>query len=414
VNAEFDNTAGGGDGHLRGPSELAAHAVLDRLRAGEIEITGPRGDVRRFAGPEPGPSAQVTVRDLRAARRVITRGGLGLAEGYMAGDWDTPDLDAVLDLGLTNIRREVVRARGPAVAAASAATRLVHRLRDNTPGGSKRNVAYHYDLGNDFYELWLDDTMTYSGATFDSEAESLECAQQRKWDRLLELIQPSCRDHVLEIGCGWGGFAIHAAKEAGCRVTGITLSEEQAALAQDRVAREGLEGKVDIRLQDYRDVPGTYSAIASIEMFEAVGERWWPVFFGRMRDLLERGGAAAVQTITIANERFEHYRAHPDFIQRYVFPGGMLPSAERFEATARSAGLGVGEPRFFGADYAQTLKRWAERFETVLPSVREMGFDERFIRMWRYYLAYCRAGFLAGSVDVMQVRLERADSRFGT
>jgi cyclopropane-fatty-acyl-phospholipid synthase len=414
VSADPDMTGVGAARHLRGPSELAAHAVLRRLRAGEIEIADPRGNVRRFAGPEPGPSAQVTVHDTHAARRIITRGGLGLAEGYMAGEWDTPDLDAVLDLGLANIRSEAIRARGPAVAAASAATRLVHRLRDNTPGGAKRNIAYHYDLGNDFYELWLDDTMTYSCAAFDSEAEPLECAQRRKWDRLLELIQPTRRDHVLEIGCGWGGFAIHAAKQAGCRVTGITLSEEQAALARERVLREGLEGKVDIRLQDYRDVPETYSAIASIEMFEAVGERWWPVFFGRMRDLLERGGAAAVQTITIASERFDHYRAHPDFIQRYVFPGGMLPSPERFEASALSAGLAVGEPSFFGGDYARTLKRWAERFETVLPSVRELGFDEHFIRMWRYYLAYCRAGFLASSIDVMQVRLEPSDSRFGT
>ncbi len=383
------------------PSETLALRVLARMRVGELELTDSRGSRHVFATGEPGPSAQVEVHDPRAARRILAQGSLGFAEGYMNGDWDTRDLDAVLDLGLANALRKPILD-----APLQPLQRAWHRLRDNTPTGSRRNVAYHYDLGNDFYELWLDDSMTYSCAAFDAPDEPLECAQQRKWDRLLELIQPSPGDHVLEIGCGWGGFAIHAAKAAGCRVTGITLSEEQAARARERVAEEGLEGKVDIRIQDYREISGTFSAVASIEMFEAVGERWWPVFFGKLRDLLERGGAAALQTITIANDRFETYRARPDFIQRYIFPGGMLPSPERFAAEAAASGLVLGEPRFLGTDYAQTLKDWAERFETVLPQVRALGFDERFIRMWRYYLAYCRAGFSAGAIDVMQVRLE--------
>ena len=384
-------------------SERAAHELLSRITTGQLEIRDTAGVEHCFVGSRPGPSARVVVREARAARRVLLGGSIGMAEGYMDGEWDTPDLDAVLDLGLANILDSGVHIPTPL----APAQRAWHRLRDNTRSGSKRNIAYHYDLGNDFYELWLDDTMTYSCAAFDEAAEPLECAQRRKWDRLLELLQPSRRDRLLEIGCGWGGFAIHAAKEAGCSVTGITLSEEQAALATERVAEAGVSDKVEIRLQDYRDVPDTFTAIASIEMFEAVGERWWPTFFARIRDLLERGGAAAMQTITIAEERFERYRAHPDFTQRYIFPGGMLPSPERFKAAAETQGLSAGEPHFLGKDYAATLTRWRERFDAVVPEVLALGFDDRFVRMWRYYLSYCRAGFAAGTIDVMQTRLDR-------
>jgi cyclopropane-fatty-acyl-phospholipid synthase len=349
------------------------------------------------------------VRDRGFARRLVAGGSMALAETYMDGAWDTPDLNAVLDLGLTNITAGSLP-KMPVVL--RPLQRAWHRLRDNDPeGGAKRNVAYHYDLGNDFYALWLDDSMTYSSAhpepgEVPASDEELARAQRRKWDRILEIIQPGPRDSVLEIGCGWGGFAIHAAREAGCRVTGITLSEEQFDFARRRVAEEGLEGRVDIRLQDYREVPETFTGIASIEMFEAVGERWWVPFFRRTRDLLEPGRAAAMQVITIAEDRFESYRRRPDFIQRYVFPGGMLPSPARFQVAAESGGLAVGEPEFFGLDYARTLAAWSERFESALPDVRALGFDDRFIRMWRYYLAYCRTGFEHGTIDVMQVRLD--------
>jgi cyclopropane-fatty-acyl-phospholipid synthase len=223
---------------------------------------------------------------------------------------------------------------------------------------------------------------------------------------LLDLLQPVPKDRILEIGCGWGGFAVHAAKQAGCRVTGITLSEEQHAWATQAVAEAGLEDRVDIRLQDYRAVPETYTGIASIEMFEAVGERWWPVFFQRVRDLLTPGGVAALQTITIDEAHFDDYRRKPDFIQRYIFPGGMLPSPESFRVAAQACGLGVADEFRFGESYAKTLAEWRTRFEAAVPRVLELGFDERFVRMWRYYLAYCRAGFDAGTIDVMQVRLE--------
>lgn len=404
------------------PQALVA-AALRRMRVGELTIVTPDAGEHVFSGVEPGPAARVLVRDRSLARRVITGGSIGLAESYMDGAWDSPDLGAVLDLGLENLSRGWA-ANVPVVF--RPAQRLWHAVRDNDArGGSKRNVSYHYDLGNDFYELWLDDTMTYSAACFSREsadsggsgassdqdasrppsAEELALAQRRKWDRILELIQPARGDHVLEIGCGWGGFAIHAAKEAGCRVTGLTLSEEQAQFARTRVREHGLDGQVDIRLQDYREVGGTFNAIASIEMFEAVGEKWWPTFFRRMRSLLERGGAAGLQTITIAEDRFERYRRRADFIQRYIFPGGMLPSPGRFRESAQAAGLVVDAPRFFGHDYARTLAAWSERFEAALPEIRRLGFDERFIRMWRYYLAYCRTGFEHGTIDVMQVRL---------
>jgi cyclopropane-fatty-acyl-phospholipid synthase len=325
-----------------------------------------------------------------------------MAEGYMAGDWDTPDLDAVLELGLANLMKQPVglpHIRNPL-------ERLWHALNDNSPTGSKRNIAAHYDLGNDFYELWLDPSMAYSSAIFEADEQPLQAAQVHKWDALLEKLQPKRGDHILEIGCGWGGFAIHAARQADCKVTGVTLSEEQHAWAVNAVAEAGLEGSIDIRLQDYRTIPDGFTSAASIEMFEAVGHRWWPVFFGRLKELVKPGGAVALQTITIDDSRFEEYLHEPDFIQRYIFPGGMLPSPERFAESARCSGLSVGEPHFFGASYARTLERWRERFETALPQVRALGYDERFVRMWRYYLAYCRAGFNAGTVDVMQVRLD--------
>ncbi len=388
-------------------SVRALDPLLARMPAGSLELSWPGGE-RHYEGAAPGPDARVDVHSAAAARRIIRRGALGLAEGYMEQDWDTPDLGAVLELGMENLARADSLPRLPDLAAPL--QRLLHRLRDNHPSGSRRNIKYHYDLGNDFYELWLDEDMTYSAAMFDPpgtcEADSLAQAQRRKWDALLGLLQPSRGDHLLEIGCGWGGFAMHAAREAGCKVTGVTLSQQQHDWARRRIAEEGLDGLIDIRLQDYRAVPGRFDGIASIEMFEAVGERWWPVFFGRMRELLDAGGRAAIQTITIAEDTFEHYRTHPDFIQRYIFPGGMLPSPERFERAASDVGLRVGEPEFFGPCYAATLEKWLERFEQVLPEVRAMGFDERFVRMWRYYLAYCRTGFRNGVIDVMQVTLE--------
>lgn len=370
------------------------------LRRGSLTLVDRDGSSRRFEGAEPGPDAVVVLAEPLAARKAVTSGSLGLAEGYMAGAWDTPDLDAVLALGVANIDPEPSKATW-----ASPFTKAWHALQDNDITGSRRNITYHYDLGNDFYRLWLDETMAYSSALDFTGEGDISAAQVRKWDRMLELLQPDSSDHLLEIGFGWGGFAVHAAKQAGCKVTGVTLSDEQHEWASDLVMREGLEGQVELRLQDYRHVAEQYSAIASIEMFEAVGEKWWSTFFSRIQELLAPGGRAALQTITIEEPRFEDYRRNPDFIQRYVFPGGMLPSPERFAQHANSAGLDVEDPLFFGGCYANTLAEWSQRFEAALPQVRELGFDERFVRMWRYYLSYCKAGFDAGTIDVMQVRL---------
>lgn len=386
----------------RSPSEaLLSLALSGGLHAGTLTLTDHAGHERTYTGRLPGPKASVRITRASAARRVITGGALGMAEAYMDGEWETPDLQAVLDLGVANMSP----ASKTRTNLLTPAARAWHSMRDNDPEGSKRNIEYHYDLGNEFYRLWLDETMAYSAACFDCDGRELADAQVRKWDRLLELLQPGSRDHLLEIGCGWGGFAIHAARSAGCRVTGITISDEQHAWATRAVREADLEDRIDIRLQDYRVVPETFSHIASIEMFEAVGEKWWPVFFSRVKELLAPGGAAAMQVITIEDHRFEDYRAHPDFIQRYIFPGGMLPSPERFGLVAMEAGLTLHEPHFFGKWYADTLAEWARRFESALPQVRELGFDERFVRMWRYYLAYCAAGFKAGTIDVMQVRM---------
>ncbi len=382
--------------------ERLVYAMLSRLPLGALHVVGSDGKERHFTGAASDLDASVRIQDPAAAMRILRGAGTGLAEGYMAEEWDTDDLPAVLELGAANLQTRGAR-RLPTLT--RPAHRLIHAARSNSRRGSRRNITYHYDLGTEFYRLWLDEAMTYSSAIFDNPNTTLTEAQSAKWDRMLDLLQPSSKDHLLEVGCGWGGFATHAAKEAGCRVTGITLSHEQLEFARARVAQEGLEGLVDVKLIDYRDTPGTFDAIASIEMFEAVGERRWPLFFRRIRELLEPGGRAALQTIVIAEDRFDSYRSSPDFIQRYIFPGGMLPSPVRFSAVAQSKGLSVEEPHFFGPCYATTLERWQSRFEDALPQVRALGFDERFIRMWRYYLAYCRAGFNTKMIDVMQVRL---------
>jgi cyclopropane-fatty-acyl-phospholipid synthase len=387
---------------VRGASELIVHALLDKLDAGSLVLVSPSGDAHEFSGPRPGPHANVTVSDSRAFRRIATAGSMGMAEGYLEGEWDTPDLSAVLELGVENLAVKPLRTVPDPLAPVQ---RLVHRLRPNSIGGSRRNIAHHYDLGNDFYELWLDDTMTYSAACFEDGCGDLRQAQRRKWDRMLEIVDPRPGEHLLEIGCGWGGFAMHAAREAGCRVTGISLSQEQTEFARKRIAREGMEDLVDIRIMDYRHVEGRFDGIVSIEMFEAVGERWWPAFFAKLGRALAPGKRAALQVITIAEERFETYRRRADFIQKYIFPGGMLPSPTAFERVSRDAGLSLDGPEFFGQSYADTLEHWLDRFEAALPDVRALGFDERFVRMWRYYLAYCRAGFRAGTIDVMRVGL---------
>jgi cyclopropane-fatty-acyl-phospholipid synthase len=283
--------------------------------------------------------------------------------------------------------------------------RFKHWLNANSRRNAKRNIVAHYDLGNDFYRLWLDPTMTYSSALFGGDfAQPLADAQQAKYERILAELALPPGAHILEIGCGWGGFAEVAAR-AGYRVTGLSLSDAQTAYARERIARAGLAERVTLSVRDYRDERGTYDGVASIEMFEAVGEKYWPAYFSTLRRCLAPGGRACVQTITIADDRFERYRTQSDFIQQYIFPGGMLASPSRFVAHAAQAGLDVVQTHLFGRDYAATLGLWLDAFDANADAVRAQGFDEKFIRCWRFYLAYCIAGFASGSTDVAQYTL---------
>ena len=373
---------------------------------GSITVVLPNTQSLVF-GDGAGPNATLNIRNARALWRIVTSGVIGFAEGYMARDWDTPDLSALLTLAARNM--EAVESKGGAgFWAARTFHRLMHKLRPNTRAGSRRNIAAHYDLGNAFYGQWLDPSMTYSSAIFDARTDDLETAQHRKYRRLCEVLALKEGDHVLEVGCGWGGFAEVAARDFGCRVTGLTVSAQQAEFARARMSRLGLDAHVEIRLQDYRDVGERYDAIASIEMFEAVGAENWPTYFATLHRCLKPGGRAAVQTITIAEPYFEEYARSADFIQRYIFPGGMLPSPTVFRTHAQQNGFRVADEYFFGFGYAETLRRWASAFNAAWPQIKPLGFDERFHRMWNYYLSYCEAGFATKHTDVGQFLLVRS------
>ncbi len=378
---------------------------LEALRRGSLRLVLPDGTVRLLRGAEPGPSADLQLHSARLAWRTLLGGSVGFAESYVAGEWDSPDLVALLELFDRNAEafgRSYYGSRALALL-----RRLRHALRANNRSMARRNIRAHYDLGNDFFAAWLDPTMLYSSALFEDGAADLEAAQLAKCRHLARLIELAPGHRLLEIGSGWGAFAILAAREFGARVTSLTISPAQAEYARRRVQEEGLADRVEIRLQDYRDATGRFDRIASIEMIEAVGEAYWPVFFARLRDRLEPGGIAGLQLITIADAWFEAYRANPDFIQTYIFPGGMLPSPTALDRQYRMAGLVPTAERTFGGDYARTLALWRARFEAAWPELRGRGFDERFRRLWRYYLAYCETGFRTGSIDVRQVRLER-------
>ena len=379
--------------------------LLARLSIGKLRLVAPDGTPYVFQG-EPGPEATLILRHVDAARRMLLGGDLGLAEAYMDGQWETPDLMQFLELGQRNI--QALRVSRPGLLRRLFDS-LVHALRRNTRSGARRNIHYHYDLGNGFYKLWLDETLTYSCAIFDTPDQPLAEAQRNKYRRLLELLQLKPEHHLLEIGSGWGGFALHAARETGCRVTSITLSEEQLKEARARAAQAELGSQVQFELVDYRDVRGEFDRIVSIEMFEAVGEGYWDAFFKAVHDRLKPGGRAALQVITIDDAAFESYRRTVDFIQRYIFPGGILPSPSVWERQIRKAGLKTEAREFYGQHYARTLKTWDQRVHAAEPEISRLGFDARFLRMWHYYLAYCHAGFATGHVDLMQTLLTRAD-----
>jgi cyclopropane-fatty-acyl-phospholipid synthase len=379
--------------------------ALSHLQVGKLRVVFPDGRRHAVEGPESGPEAVLEIRDLRSLRRVLKGGDMGFAEAYMAGEVDSPDLTDLIELAARNQNALARAINGKAWV--RAINRIGHLMRANTRSGARRNIAYHYDLGNAFYREWLDSTMTYSAAWFEDGANDLQAAQAAKYRRIAALAELGAGQRVLEIGCGWGGFAEIAARDLGCHVTGLTLSREQLAFAQERMRRQGLEDRVDLRLEDYRDCRDTFDGIVSIEMFEAVGEAHWRRYFGVLRDRLRAGGKAALQIITIAEDRFDSYRRNADFIQRYIFPGGMLPTRSALRHLAAEAGLTLASETGFGASYARTLTEWRTAFLDAWPRIQPHGFDERFRRMWTYYLAYCEAGFRAGSIDVVHLKLCR-------
>ncbi len=383
--------------------------LLGRVACGSIEVALPGGDRLVGRGPLPGPHAAIALQRWRSLWRLAIGGDIGLAESYRDGDWTTPELSALLEFGIRNESGwgDTLDAAWPA----RWLSRAIHVLRANTRRGSRHNIAFHYDLGNDFYRLWLDPELIYSSALYRDPAESLEQAQAAKLERvaaLLALDALPADASVLEIGCGWGALALHLAQRHPARLVGLTLSVEQLGHAQRRLDEEGRSGQVDLRLQDYREVRGEFDRVVSIEMLEAVGERYWPVYFEALRDRLRPGGRAVIQVITIADAHFEKYRRGADFIQRFIFPGGMLPSPGAMHNAAERAGLTMRTDERFGAGYAATLVEWRRRFVNAWPQIAALGFDESFRRLWEYYLCYCEAGFRSERVDVGLYMLEHA------
>lgn len=382
-------------GKLPRPSRLALE-MLNRLEGGALAVELPDNQHLRLG--HGALVAHLRVRDHAVFSEALARGDIGFAESYMDGDWDTEDLTGLLTLLSAN--REQLQGAIYGRVLRLIGHRLTHMLRANTRTGSKRNIEAHYDLGNDFYRLWLDPSMTYSAALFDSPDECLESAQLRKYRRILQQLDLKPGQIILEVGCGWGGFAEVAATEFDCRVLGITLSPSQLAFARERAVCGGFADKVQLELCDYRDVKGQYDHVVSIEMIEAVGERFWPTYFAQLSSLLKPGGRCVVQSITIADHLFARYRRGTDFIQRHIFPGGMLPCPKAVHQQAALAGLEIVDDFAFGPDYGRTLSRWHEAFEARAAELEALGFAERFKRMWRFYLAYCEAGFRTGDIDV--------------
>ena len=391
----------------RSAGERLLLAAARTVRIGELELILSDGSRHLLRGDRSGPRASLVVRHQRLARRLAAGGLLGFCEAYLDDDWFSPDRAALFDLALLN-RQELGHLLGGRWWSRLFAL-VAHGFRRNSRAGSRRNIAHHYDLGNDFYRQWLDASMTYSSGLFaDLQADDdLEAAQRRKYVAIAEALELRPGHRLLEIGCGWGGLALFAAREFGVHTTAVTISRAQYDEAARRIATAGLNDRITLLLADYRDLRGTYDRLVSIEMFEAVGEAYWPVYFDTLRDRLEPGGQALLQIITIAEECWADYRRNPDFIQTHVFPGGMLPTLAALRAETDRAGLAWRSCRGFGAHYARTLELWQRRFQDAWPEIATGGFDTRFKRTWELYLDYCAAGFRAGTTDVVHLGLDR-------
>lgn len=383
--------------------------LLDGITHGQLSLTWPDGHVTRHGhkSDDPSMNAYVTLNNFKPVRQMMLAGENGFAESYLRGDWSTDSLRNLFTVIMNNEAEVAAMTTGSWYA--RLANSIRHGRNHNSLRGSQRNIEFHYDLGNDFYELWLDPSMSYSSAVF-RDGESLELAQQNKLDKVVEYLQPEPDARVLEIGCGWGAMAHKLAISSSCHVEGISLSHEQLKYADEHhsvVPSGSVSGSTEFRYQDYRAVQGTYDHIVSIEMFEAVGEQYWTTYFSKLAELLNQGGSAVLQVITIAEDRFDEYRASPDFIQRYIFPGGMLPSKSHLKDLIDKAGFDLVQSDWFGLSYGHTLERWRVRFDQASREVNALGFDERFLRMWRYYLSYCETGFRYGRTDVGQLLLRK-------
>ncbi len=394
------------DGQTNLPRYFArVFAMSQAMNYGRVDFVLPDGRKFRAEGKNPGPVAEVRIHNDDLFARLIREGDLGFCDAYLDEWWSTPDLQAFMDL--VHADNEDIYDGFPGMALVRGFEKLRFWLQRNHKAQAKKNISYHYDLGNEFYQLWLDDTMTYSSALFRTGQESLEAAQIAKYASMVDEIGAQPGDHILEIGCGWGGFAEYAAKERGLKVTGLTISEEQFKYAQNRIENAGLSDMVEFKLQDYRDETGTYDGIASIEMFEAVGEKYWPAYFETVRERLKPGKTATFQIITVADRRWQVYKRGVDFIQKYIFPGGMLPSPGALRQQIDRAGLAVERSIEFGHSYSVTLRRWHETFNEKWDQVSAMGFDERFRRMWNFYLTSCAATFESTNCDVTQITVKR-------
>lgn len=398
-----------GGGLLARLSAPAITRVLDeidrRLRIGRIEATLPDGRKRRLGSRSKGPRAVVRLSSWMALVRLATSGSVGWYKAWTIGEWSSPDPVKIFEIFSANATAlgELGRAKGPF----RLVNALAHRLRDNAPRKARRNIAAHYDLGNDFYSAWLDPTMTYSSARFAKTEDSLEQAQLNKIHLLLDRLELKTGQRLLEIGCGWGTLAIEAAKR-GASVVGLTLSREQKAWADRKIAEAGLCERIEVRLQDYRDTAEQFDAVASVEMVEAVGQRWWGAYLDSIARNLKAGGLASLQFISIRHELFERYARNADFIQTYIFPGGCLLDEPQFAALAQQRGLSWQQREGFALDYAETLKRWRERYNEAVASAALKEFAEGFHNLWRYYLMYCEGGFRGGAIDVAQATMVKA------
>ena len=375
--------------------------MLSKIQCGVIHFILPDGTRLHFEGDSPGPEATLYVHNTRVLRRFVAKGRLGFCEAYLDNDWSSPDIASFFEAILVNA--EAMHQTWYGKRWYRVVSWLARKMRTNTKRGARRNIYAHYDIGNDFYAAWLDASMTYSAALFANDNDSLEKAQYNKYASLCRRLDIHPRHHVLEIGCGWGGLAEHIARHYAAHVTAITISQAQYDYARQRIEQAGLSHKVDIRLCDYRDIEGPFDRIASIEMFEAVGEEYWSTFFNHLHTLLKPGGRAELQVITIRDHDFEAYRTSADYIQHYIFPGGMLPSKQVLDDQVSAAGLVPGDHIAFGTDYARTLRIWNTNFQQVWPEIAKDGTKTaRFKRLWEQYLAYCQAGFTTGTINVIQ------------